>query len=257
MVRRDERGNAVRGAVQHEHLLFGNEREDASGSYAGSVIRLFFPVLAGPTPPYRNGGSRSGQPERWFDYDAGVPRDPIERPAPADLELLRAFVNTHDLDKGTDELGDTAAAARWLKRRRLRDEATPLTPRDLGRVIEAREAFRGVLVANATGDTADQAVEALNTIARRCGMTTRLSGPASATTTPSTARGVDIALGRLLAITFDAIAAGTWSRLKACPAPTCHWAFYDRSRNRTSRWCDMGLCGNRAKRQAQRRRAGL
>ena len=187
----------------------------------------------------------------------GVPRDPIERPAPADLELVRVFVNTRDPDKGTDELHDTAAAARWLKSQRLRDGATPLTPRDFARVIEAREAFRAVLVANATGGTADRGVNALNALARRCGMTTRLSGPASATTSASTARGVDTALGRLLAITFDAIAAGTWPRLKACPAPTCHWAFYDQSRNRASRWCDMGLCGNRAKRQAQRRAAGL
>lgn len=185
-----------------------------------------------------------------------MPRGPIERPAPGGLELLRAFVNTRDLDKGTDELGDRAAAARWLKRQRLRDQATPLAPRDLARVLEAREAFRAVLVANAAGGSADQAVDALNALARRCGMTTRLSGPASATTTPSKARGVDIALARLLVVAFEAIAAGTWTRLKACPAPTCHWAFYDRSRNRTSRWCDMGLCGNRAKRQAQRRRAG-
>jgi predicted RNA-binding Zn ribbon-like protein len=184
-----------------------------------------------------------------------VSRDPIERPAPEGLELVRAFVNTRDLDKGTDELGDTAAAARWLARQGLRGEGTRLTPRDLARIVEAREAFRVLLVSNAAGGTADRAVDALNALARRCGMTTRLTGPASATTTASRARGVDIALARLLAIAFDAIAAGTWSRLKACPAPTCHWAFYDRSRNRTSRWCDMGLCGNRAKRQAQRRRA--
>ena len=183
-------------------------------------------------------------------------RDPIERPAPDGLELVRAFVNTHDRDKGADELGDSAAAAHWLRRQRLRDQATPLTPRELARVVEAREAFRAVLVANAAGGTADQAVDALNALARRCGITTRLTGPASATTTPSAARGVDIALARLLVVAFDAIAAGTWSRLKACPAPTCHWAFYDRSRNRTSRWCDMGLCGNRAKREAQHRRAG-
>jgi predicted RNA-binding Zn ribbon-like protein len=53
---------------------------------------------------------------------------------------------------------------------------------------------------------------------------------------------------------FDAIAAGTWGRLRACP--TCQWAFYDTSRNRSSRWCDMAVCGNRAKQHAfnQRRR---
>ena len=34
-------------------------------------------------------------------------------------------------------------------------------------------------------------------------------------------------------------------RLKICP--NCHWLFLDRSRNRSRAWCDMAVCGNRAK----------
>ena len=45
---------------------------------------------------------------------------------------------------------------------------------------------------------------------------------------------------------------GSWDRVKACPAGDCQWAFYDRSRNRSARWCDMAVCGNRTKVRAYR-----
>ncbi|MFD1329481.1 CGNR zinc finger domain-containing protein [Mycoplana ramosa] len=34
-------------------------------------------------------------------------------------------------------------------------------------------------------------------------------------------------------------------RLKICP--NCGWLFLDKSRNRSRNWCDMAICGNRAK----------
>ena len=34
-------------------------------------------------------------------------------------------------------------------------------------------------------------------------------------------------------------------RVKICP--NCHWLYFDESRNRSRRWCDMNVCGNRAK----------
>jgi predicted RNA-binding Zn ribbon-like protein len=54
------------------------------------------------------------------------------------------------------------------------------------------------------------------------------------------------AVGQLLAIVVDAVAADTWSRLKICP--DCQWAFYDHTRSRTKIWCDMlaGDAGGRS-----------
>jgi predicted RNA-binding Zn ribbon-like protein len=49
-------------------------------------------------------------------------------------------------------------------------------------------------------------------------------------------------------------AAGTWDRLKACRQETCGWLFYDVSRNRSSSWCSMQVCGGREKSRAYRRR---
>lgn len=61
---------------------------------------------------------------------------------------------------------------------------------------------------------------------------------------------VEAALARLLAIVAEAVAEGTWARLKACREPSCRWAYYDHSRNRRRTWCSMDICGNRAKARA-------
>src|SRR5262245_36196877 len=49
-------------------------------------------------------------------------------------------------------------------------------------------------------------------------------------------------------------------RLKQCAGPHCGWLFLDETRSRTRRWCDMRVCGSRAKirrfRQRRRRRVG-
>jgi predicted RNA-binding Zn ribbon-like protein len=43
-------------------------------------------------------------------------------------------------------------------------------------------------------------------------------------------------------LTSDAL-----GRVRECAAPECAWLFLDGSKNGTRRWCDMTVCGNRAK----------
>ena len=57
-----------------------------------------------------------------------------------------------------------------------------------------------------------------------------------------------------MAIVAAAVEHGRWARLKACPREECEWAFYDRSKNRSGRWCQMEVCGNIEKARAFRRR---
>jgi len=45
-------------------------------------------------------------------------------------------------------------------------------------------------------------------------------------------------------------------RLKLCPGHDCGWIFLDRSKNNSRRWCDMAVCGNRAKARRYYRRSG-
>ena len=51
----------------------------------------------------------------------------------------------------------------------------------------------------------------------------------------------------VLTAVAEAMADGSWSRLKACRSDTCQFAFIDTARNRSRTWCDMAVCGNRAK----------
>jgi hypothetical protein len=70
----------------------------------------------------------------------------------------------------------------------------------------------------------------------------------------STGRGVDRIVGKLMATVYTATEIGIWNRLKTCGQ--CEWVFFDRSRNRSARWCAMAVCGNRTKNREYRQRRG-
>jgi predicted RNA-binding Zn ribbon-like protein len=62
----------------------------------------------------------------------------------------------------------------------------------------------------------------------------------------------------LVAVTRSAVDLLTSSdieRVRTCAAETCVWLFLDLTKNRTRRWCDMKVCGNRAKVRRFRRGA--
>lgn len=61
------------------------------------------------------------------------------------------------------------------------------------------------------------------------------------------------ALTRLVEPLVELLESGDRERLRTCANPACRWAFYDQSRGRRRRWCEMATCGNRAK--AARHRA--
>lgn len=46
---------------------------------------------------------------------------------------------------------------------------------------------------------------------------------------------------------LDLLTNGELDRLRKCAADDCAWLFFDTSRNRSRKWCDMKTCGNRAK----------
>ena len=177
--------------------------------------------------------------------------------APGELELVRAFVNTLDVESGEDELLGPGALASWLADRGLLVQGTVARRSDLRQALAVREALRSLLVANNGGPFDSDAAPVLEAAARAAKLELRF-GPDGAAALEAAASGVPGALGRLLAVVSGSMAAGTWSRLKACRAETCHWAFYDQARNRSRTWCDMAVCGNRVKARTyrKRRRAG-
>jgi predicted RNA-binding Zn ribbon-like protein len=173
--------------------------------------------------------------------------------APGELDYVRVFVNTLDLDTHEEQLGDPQATAAWFAERGLLPDGDALTESDVRQAHEMREALRKLLLAHNGAPLEPAAVESVNAAAKSAELVVRFDDHGTAALAP-VRPGIDGALGRLLAIAFRAMADGTWERLKACPADDCEWAFYDWSKNGSGTWCDMAVCGNRAKARAYRER---
>ena len=175
-------------------------------------------------------------------------------PAPRDLELIRAFVNTRDIDEDEDELTSAGALAEWLRERGLRVDRK-LDGGDLERAVSFREALRSLLLANNGRPLDAEALTALRGAAEASPLHVEIDATGNAVLEPAR-RAVEELTARVLAAIAEAQASGSWERLKACPADDCQWAFYDRSRNRSRTWCSMEVCGNRTKTRSYRARKG-
>jgi predicted RNA-binding Zn ribbon-like protein len=175
--------------------------------------------------------------------------------APGPLALVQAFANTV-AEEGHfrwEAIGDPDSLRSWLSRRGLLADGERVGEADVARAKEVRKALRSLLAANNGRGPDAAAIRALNLAAERARLTVRFGADGRATLEPC-AGGVDRALGRVLAAVHASMEEGTWGRLKSCANATCGWAFYDRSKNRSGRWCSMEVCGNRTKTRAYRRR---
>jgi predicted RNA-binding Zn ribbon-like protein len=154
-------------------------------------------------------------------------------PAPGGLALIESLVNTLDIESGADAL-DTADGRARLG----------LTEDDLPRARELRESLRVTLLAHA-GYPPHREVTPLGTLLAAAPLLLAVDDEdGSARLAPADDGPL---LSRVAAAVAEALVAGTWTRLKACEAPTCHWAYYDRSPAGRGRWCSMQVCGARAK----------
>jgi len=183
------------------------------------------------------------------------------KPAPGPLVVVQDFVNTLNLERGTEELGNAEQARAWLVGRRLLHESANVTDGDFRRLIELRERLREILAAHNLGSRPDEqgaeAAKALNQLARSTTLRVAFEHNGEAKLVPNSARsqGVNRAIATMLAIIFHATVEGTWRRLKACRSEGCRWVFYDNSKNRSGTWCVMEVCGSRAKMRSYRRRS--
>lgn len=172
--------------------------------------------------------------------------------APGQLEIVRSFLNTIDLERDVDTLGTVQGLAGWLANRL--PETTPVAPSEPDRqaAVDLRSALRAVLAGAGAPDPT--AVAALNRLLGRLPVWLRFTEEL----TPRLAAehtGMAAALAKLVEIVAVATIDGTWSRLKMCPAEGCRWVFYDNARNRMGVWCQMTECGNRRKVRVHRSRS--
>ncbi|MEV5437966.1 CGNR zinc finger domain-containing protein [Streptomyces sp. NPDC052682] len=155
-------------------------------------------------------------------------------PAPGGLALVEALVNTLDIESGADSLDTVQGRARF-----------GLQEDEVEQARRLREALRAALLAHA-GHPPHREVTPLGDLLAGAPLVLTVDpGDGSAALTPAAAR--PTLLSRVAAAVADALVAGTWSRLKACEATNCHWAYYDRSPAGRGRWCSMQVCGARAK----------
>jgi predicted RNA-binding Zn ribbon-like protein len=171
--------------------------------------------------------------------------------APGELELVRDFVNTLDLEKGTDRIGGPEELGSWLAEKGLVAGAHRLSEDDVARARGLREALRAILLANAGFPLVPEYVAGFVAAAKRARLGVR-AGEAGRIALVPAGEGLDRAIGRLLAVVFAAQENGTWPRLKACAG--CRWALYDRTKNLSAAWCDPNKCGARARSRRYRER---
>ena len=174
----------------------------------------------------------------------------MSNPAPGALEHVRAFVNTRDVDDETDALSGPEELSPWLAEHELlggtrKGGPVATRPTCAARSSCARRCAPTCARTTASHWSPERPRSSMPRPGVR-GLTVRFRSLDETALEPR-AEGVDGALGRLLALVAAAIEEGTWRRLKVCPADDCQWAFYDESRNRSATWCDMKVCGNRAK----------
>src|SRR5262249_18601681 len=155
------------------------------------------------------------------------------------------FLNSFwDLDSHGDEVWSSPAAyGGWLTARGF-----PGAPsaRDLRRAVDLREALRELCLANHDGHAdGAEALARLDARGRAVARGAALAANLAAGTIEPLDTGPDGACALALAIVQGAREDGSFARLKACPHARCGWAFYDTSRNRSSQWCSMRICGNR------------
>ncbi len=180
------------------------------------------------------------------------PQPGDREPAPGELALVQAFVNSHyDLttERGGEILGSTGELRDWLRAHGLIGARHRLADHDLDRALAVREGLRALAFANNGQVLNVPAIDVMRRASKGAGVQIRIEPDGPRFVAESTTS-IEAPIGAILAITARAMIDGTWQRLKACPGRHCGWVFYDNSRNQSARWCSMKVCGSREKARA-------
>lgn len=169
------------------------------------------------------------------------------------LRSLQECINTRFGTRRADEWGDPEQLRAWLLQRNWLSKEQVVTQSDYQRMIEVREAIRGLLHMNTEGHVEARYIDELNHLGRRVPLQLSFQQDGQANLTSELA-GIDGVIARLFGIVFTAMADGSWGRFKVCHNEKCERAFYDVSKNHSAIWCSMKICGSRAKARAYQQR---
>jgi predicted RNA-binding Zn ribbon-like protein len=175
------------------------------------------------------------------------------RGGPKWLEHLQTGQNVIDWARHAKIL--TRADARKLHQQAAADRR--LAAKLLGGMRELRELIHsvGVEIA-ATSRARGKHMDALVRIHAECLSHAHLipTGPTFAWVWDPAACPVEAVLGPIVLSALSLLTGSDLSRIKRCPGDHCGWLFFDATKNKRRRWCEMEVCGNRAKQKRRRRR---
>jgi len=188
----------------------------------------------------------------------------------ASLEDGLDFVNTLEFSKGepTDSLRHPSDALRWLEEHELMHHDSALVVLDetstdegsserlMTRVRRVRDALRELLdAAVEQRPPRDSALREVNR-ALRAPYIYELVPAADGVSLDHRHEGDPLsgALARLSEAIARELTQGDHQRLRVCANDECRWVFRDYSPAGRRKWCDMSICGNRAKAARHRER---
>jgi predicted RNA-binding Zn ribbon-like protein len=180
-----------------------------------------------------------------------------ERPS----DLFVEFANTLELEDGlpVDHVGEPARLAKWLEQNGVapRLPAARVQPA-MPAFRELRSLVRDVVARLAAGvePTAPQ-LRRLNAVMRE-GLhyhQVRRAADGARYTIGQVGDELDQARAAIAGSLAHYLADHDVDRLRVCANEGCRWLFVDRSPAGRRRWCDMRVCGNRAKVARHRARA--
>jgi predicted RNA-binding Zn ribbon-like protein len=127
----------------------------------------------------------------------------------------------------------------------------------LGRALKLREAIHAIFHAAALdGDVPPRTIAVLNEVlseAMSRAQVCRL-GDRYAWSWTSQPMGPAQLLWPIARSAAELMIGPELGRVKVCPGESCGWLFVDRTRNGSRRWCEMEVCGSRAKMRRYHRR---
>lgn len=171
-----------------------------------------------------------------------------------EIDLLVDFVNTRDIEEGTDTIAGPGQLGEWIAERT--GEALPvLEAGDVQRLHDLRESLRALMLANNGAEVGERDLSPVREAAERSRFRLAFDAEDGLALVPARADLSGFEASLLLALEHLQCHA-VWPRLKACTDETCQWAFFDTTRNRSRTWCSMDVCGNREKTKRYRERKG-
>jgi predicted RNA-binding Zn ribbon-like protein len=175
-------------------------------------------------------------------------------------ELLNSDWHDH---RGSGRREDRIDKPAWL-RAFLKTLGADLSGVPESQVKSGLRALRAVLRSNveriaAHGRAGGRSLQDLNRVLGRSPLARRVvirGGVARIELVPR-ASVLDVALGEIAGAFASVLGGGDLARIKICRNPDCLWVFYDRSRNRSRKWCEEATCANLMKVRRFRQRHRL